>query len=218
MNQRSRDEERNDGGRTGRGRRGEERGGMPAPDRGERDLGPFTRMSRLSREIDRMFEGLWRSPLGLLADRGGRGHGGNDPFEARWIPDLEMHEHDGEFLVRVDLPGMRKEDVDVEVVGQSLVIQGERRQGCESDENGWHHSECRYGSFVRTVPLPENVDPEQIRAEFHDGILELRMPSPARAESRRRIHVGEGRRDAEGAGARGRSGPSRGTPDVSEST
>jgi len=75
MSQPSRNQERDDAGRTGRGRQGEARGAMPAPYREERDLGPFARMNQLSREIDRMFEGLWRGPLGLLADRRGRGNG-----------------------------------------------------------------------------------------------------------------------------------------------
>lgn len=177
---RKRDEEQ--AGRSERGSREDESRNVPAP---------FGNMSPLTREMDRMFDGFWRNPFGLLSSRGGAWNGGG-ASDARWAPELELHEHDGEFVVRADLPGMRKEDVDVEVVGQTLVIRGERTQGCESEENGWHHSECRYGRFVRSVPLPESVDAEQIRAEFRDGILELRMPAPDRKESRRKIQVREG--------------------------
>jgi HSP20 family protein len=214
MNRQSRrqedDESRPD---SARGQRTGERSDMPAPLRGAGESSSFAGMNQLMHEMDRMFEGLWRNPLAAF---GGRWNGG-DVLASQWLPSLEMHEHDGEFIVRADLPGMRKQDVEVEVVGQSLVIQGERRQGCESDDDGWHRSECRYGRFVRSVPLPEHVDPERIRAHFQDGILELRMPARQRREARRRIEVSEG--DGQDGGAsRGRSKASRSGRDAPEST
>jgi HSP20 family protein len=213
MNRRQEDDESRP--ESERGQRTDERNDMPARFRGDGESS-FAGMNQLMREMDRMFEGLWRSPLGLLAPFGGRWNGG-DMRTSQWLPSLEMHEHDGEFIVRADLPGMRRQDVEVEVVGQSLVIQGERRQGCEGDDNGWHRSECRYGKFVRSVPLPEHVDPERIRAHFQDGILELRMPAQQRREARRRIEVSEG--DGQGPGAsRGRSEASRSGRDAPEST
>ena len=179
----------------------------------ERNAGmsPFSLMSQLTQEMDRMFEGFWNRPFGLGRTRDG---GERGLSERRWAPELEMHEHDGQFLVRLDLPGMKREDVEVEVVGQTLTIQGERKQECQSDENGWHHTECRYGSFFRSIPLPDDVDPEQIQAQFDNGVLEIRMPAPDRTERRNRIEVREGARASRGEVSKDRKQGNAGRSDV----
>jgi HSP20 family protein len=187
-------------------------GGEALPAERNAGMSPFSLMSQLTQEMDRMFEGFWNRPFGL--GRGRRNDGERALSERRWAPELEMHEHDGQFLVRLDLPGMKREDVDVEVVGQTLTIQGERRQECQSEENGWHHTECRYGSFFRSIPLPDGVDPEQIQAQFHNGVLEIRMPAPDRSERRNRIEVREGSSAGRGDGAKDRKGGTGGRPEA----
>jgi len=150
---------------------------------------PFALMGQLSQEMDRIFEDFWFEPFGRTPSRSTRRGSGNDLLGSVWAPAIEMHEHEGEWIVRADLPGMKKEEVQVELNDRALVIQGERRQGCQDTDQGWHHTECRYGSFFRSIPLPEGVDADEIRAEFDSGVLEIRMPAPQRKETKRNIEV-----------------------------
>src|SRR5207248_2754432 len=118
--------------------------------------------------------------------------GGSDTGEMGaelWAPAVEVHQHDGEIVVRADLPGMKKEDVHVEITDQNLVIQGERQQSCEEKDEGHFRSECRYGSFYRSLPLPKGVQADDIKAEFADGVLEVRVPAPRQEENRKTIEV-----------------------------
>ncbi|HUR27369.1 MAG TPA: Hsp20/alpha crystallin family protein, partial [Planctomycetota bacterium] len=159
--------------------------GTPAMENVGRSQRPFTLMNQLSREMDRVFDDFWRDPFGRLPLRSVS----NGLGTSLWAPAVEMHEHEGELIVRADLPGMKKEDVEVEVIGNVLTIQGERRQECDETQDGWHHTECRYGSFFRSIPLPEGVDPEQVQADFDDGVLSIRMPAPQRQDRRRNIEI-----------------------------
>ena len=103
--------------------------------------------------------------------------------EAAWIPDLEVIEKDGSLKVRLDLPGMAREDVKVAVTEAALTIEGERRQQEEKTENGYVRSERSYGRFFRSVPLPEGARTETAKATFTNGVLEIAMlvaaPQPA---------------------------------------
>jgi len=95
-----------------------------------------------------------------------------------WAPDIEMSHHDNELVVRADLPGLKKNDVKVDVREDGIVIQGERRHEQESERSGFYRSERSYGSFFRTIPLPEGVMVDQAKASFTDGVLEITMPAP----------------------------------------
>lgn len=100
-----------------------------------------------------------------------------------WYPQVEVSEKGGNLVVCADLPGINKEDVRLEVRDDYLILEGERRnQREESQEGGWYRSERMYGRFFRTVPLPEGVDPDQVRASFKDGVLEVTVPMPQREE------------------------------------
>lgn len=174
----------------------------------DRAASPFTLLSQLSLEMDRIFDDFWRAPFGFTPHaiaRGGeralsRGRDDRSMLGTTWAPSIELHEHEGELVVRADLPGMEKDDVQVEVNDDVLTIQGERVQDCEESHGGAYRSECRYGSFFRSIPLPEGIDPEQIQASFENGVLEIRMRAPERRnENRRRIDV----RGAKDSGAQG---------------
>ena len=151
---------------------------------------PFALMSQLSQEMDRVFEDFWGTPLGQTTPYR-RNAGENSQLASQlWAPALEVHQHGDEVVVRADLPGLSKEDVRVEVEDQTLTIQGERRQDCENEDGeGNYMSECRYGSFYRSIPLPKGVNPDDVKAEFSDGVLEVRMHAPARETSRKSIEV-----------------------------
>lgn len=107
----------------------------------------------------------------------------------RWAPAIDVTERDGKLQVRADLPGLSKNDVKIETIDNQLVIQGERRQEQEQHDGGSWRSERRYGSFYRSIPLPEGAQTEQARAEFKDGVLEITVPVPASANRARQIPI-----------------------------
>ena len=156
---------------------------------------PFTFMRRFSEEMDRLFEdfGMGR---GWLAPTFGR----NLPSSLRefgpsiWSPQVEIFERGGQLVIRADLPGLTKDDVKVEVTDDLITISGERRQEQEENREGYYRSERSYGSFYREIPLPEGVNADNARATFRDGVLEVTMPAPERAEQgrSRRLEIKEG--------------------------
>ena len=92
-----------------------------------------------------------------------------------FMPGLDVSETDDQFQVNVELPGMKKEDIDVSLENNRLTVSGERSFEKEHDKNGtkYHRVESRYGAFERSVQLPDNVDAESIEAAYEDGILKI---------------------------------------------
>jgi HSP20 family protein len=110
-------------------------------------------------------------------------------FGGRRFPQIEVFEREGELVVHVDLPGLNREDVSVDVEDDSIVIRGERRDEHEENRGRYYHSERRYGSFERRVSIPEGADLENVKAVFRDGVLEITMPAPKRASNARRVEI-----------------------------
>jgi HSP20 family protein len=101
-------------------------------------------------------------------------------------PAIDVSKRDDQLVVRAELPGFNSKDVNVEVDGGTLTISGERQQS----SGDAYHSERSYGSFYRAIPLPENVDPDQIKATFTNGVLEVIMPAPkVEQQGRKKIEV-----------------------------
>ena len=101
------------------------------------------------------------------------------------------------FVVRAELPGLKKDDVQVEMTDDAITIHGERRDEHEEERDGYYHSERQYGQFYRTIPIPEGVIPESAQATFNNGVLEVSMQAPP-AESRgRRLEINEGSQSSE---------------------
>jgi len=103
----------------------------------------------------------------------------------RWIPPLESFTRDGELVVRVDVPGVNPEAIDVSVEGDRLRVTGERKNSREEDKNGRSYREVVYGAFERTVTLPWDVDPDNVKAACKDGVLEITMKAPAKLGARK---------------------------------
>jgi HSP20 family protein len=102
-------------------------------------------------------------------------------FEAaNCLPEVDVFEKDDRLVVRADLPGMKKEDVKVEVTQGTLTISGERRSEVEEKKDKFYRSERRYGRFYRAVPLPEGVNVDDVQAALADGVLEVSVPIPAK--------------------------------------
>lgn len=158
------------------------------------DLGtvsPFSVMRRFSEEMERLFGdfGLGRG----LASGFGREFGRlADLEDSMWLPQVEAFEREGQFIVRADLPGLTKDDINVDITEDAIKIRGERRQEKEENEEGFYRSERSYGSFYREIPLPGGAKAEEASATFSNGVLEINMPAPARQPGSRRIQIGEG--------------------------
>lgn len=141
---------------------------------------PFQFMKRFGEEMDRLFEdfGFGRGWLTPAIERG--------IGEGLWAPQVEMFERDGELVVRADLPGLTKDDVNVEVNDDGITIEGERQSEQEENREGFYRSERSYGKFYRRLPLPEGVNPENANATFNNGVLEITMEAPKQKASKAR--------------------------------
>jgi HSP20 family protein len=109
----------------------------------------------------------------------------------QWMPTVDVYEQDNSLVVKAELPGVKKEDIDVELEQGDLVIRGQRRSEQEVRDENYYRSERSFGSFYRRLPLPEGVKPNQINASFNDGVLEIHIPKPAEQQQpeRKKISV-----------------------------
>lgn len=153
-------------------------------------LSPLSLMRRMAEDMDRMFRdfGVARGGLGLFPAFGGfdrelsRGRGAREI--AAWSPQVETMRRGDKFVVRADLPGVKKEDVNVEIQDNVLSISGERRSESEESRDDSFQTERTYGRFFRAFTLPENVDAGQSDATFKDGVLEIEFASRPSQQNR----------------------------------
>jgi HSP20 family protein len=144
-------------------------------------LSPFSLMRRMAEDMDRMFDNfsLGRSAFGTLPTFGSNRdlwRGSSNLTD--WAPEVETFRRDNKLVVRADLPGLKKDDVNVEVDNGVLTISGERRDEREEERDDYYRSERSYGQFYRAIPLPEGIDDNQCDASFKDGVLEITFPVP----------------------------------------
>jgi HSP20 family protein len=100
------------------------------------------------------------------------------------MPRVDVFEREGDLVVKAEVPGVKKEDIDLEVTDGDLVLRAERKEEHEVTDENWYRKERSYGSFYRRLPLPEGVQADQIKAELADGVLEVTIPKPQGAASR----------------------------------
>jgi HSP20 family protein len=113
---------------------------------------------------------------------GRRTNGRDDITLADWTPLADITEDDKEYLIKAELPDVRKEDVKVTVENGMLTISGERKFEKEEKNKKYHRVERAYGSFVRSFTLPEDADASKVKAEFRDGVLTVHLPKSERAK------------------------------------
>lgn len=127
---------------------------------------PFNELDRMDRTFNRMmrraFSGVPRSAL--------------EGESLEWSPSANISETDKEYLIRAELPAVRKEDVKVTVDGGMITIEGERKQQKEDKAEKYHRIESVYGSFSRSFALPEDINADAIRCEDKDGVLTVHIP------------------------------------------
>ncbi|MEO0070648.1 MAG: Hsp20/alpha crystallin family protein [candidate division WOR-3 bacterium] len=139
---------------------------------------PFREMVSLRDELDRLFDSVFgRFPR----ERG----------EAYWTPPLDIEETEDAIIVRVELPGMSKEDIKVNLSGDTLTISGERKQEMEKKGKTYYRIERAYGKFQRTVTLPAEVEGDKAKASYKNGVLELNLPKSEKSKAREITIVAE---------------------------
>jgi HSP20 family protein len=102
-----------------------------------------------------------------------------------WSPSIDVFEKGDNFVVKVELPGMKQEDIDVSVSEDTLTIQGERKQESSTKDEDYYRSEIAYGSFHRGIALPSSVDAKNIEAVYEDGILRVTLQRAAGAKPKK---------------------------------
>lgn len=132
---------------------------------------PFRELEDMQTRLNRFFnEGLPRR-----AEAEG-------PFFADWAPAVDIEETDAEYLIKAELPDIRKEEVKVQVLEGVLTIEGERKRENEEKGKRYHKVERAYGKFVRQFALPTEVEADKVKAEFKDGMLNVHLPKTAEAK------------------------------------
>jgi HSP20 family protein len=153
-------------------------------------LSPFEFMRRMSEEMDRIFGDFGfsrRAPMRQAAS------GSALTSQAVWAPRIEAFQEGDKFIVRAELPGLKKDDVEVNLTDDAITIQGQRQQEHREEREGYYHSERSYGSFYREIPLPDGAIADSAEASFKDGILEVRVQAPPHEVSRgRKLEISEG--------------------------
>ena len=166
----------------------------------------FHQFRRLSDYMDRWFDSLG---LGRMSQRPGSFEGA---WTGLWAPELETFMRGDQFIIRMDLPGLKADDVNVEVTDDSIRIHGERQQSHDDSQEGWYRSERSYGQFHREVLLPEGAQADTAKASFRDGVLEIAIKAPPRQAAKpRRIAIGT-RGATEGEGREMESATNEGMP------
>jgi HSP20 family protein len=133
---------------------------------------PFALLRAMTAELDRAFDrsfGTFRWPSLRGIELSGQA----------WNPEIDVFERDQRLVTKIDLPGVKKEDVKVEVTDGHLAISGERKSETEATKDNVYRTERSFGSFYRVVPLPPDVKLEDVKAAFSDGVLEVSVPIPA---------------------------------------
>jgi HSP20 family protein len=103
-------------------------------------------------------------------------------LDGTWSPAIDVHDAKNHYVVKADLPGLAKEDIDVTVENNQLIIKGEKKQEKKDEKDNVIRSERFYGSFYRSLSLPTDVDGEKVKASFKNGTLEIELPKKEEAK------------------------------------
>jgi HSP20 family protein len=138
---------------------------------------PFERLTQMQSEFDRFFGDRW--PLRRLFESA-----------ASLAPKADMYEQNGSIVVKTELPGMKKKDIEILLEDGDLVIRGEQKMEDKVEEKNHYRMERSQGSFYRRLPLPRGVTVDQIKATYDDGVLQITMPKPqGTATPQSRVHI-----------------------------
>jgi HSP20 family protein len=134
---------------------------------------PFGEIMSLRQAMDRLFEEAWIRPTRLWAEEG------------MYTP-IDLSETEDEFIVKMALPGIKPDEVEINVTGNTLTVRGEHKEDKEAQQaRTWHRREIRYGRFERSIALPTEVQADRAEATFENGMLTLRLPKAEAAKPKR---------------------------------
>jgi HSP20 family protein len=136
---------------------------------------PVAELNTLQNEMNRLFNAFFEQP-----SQAGRGNG---PAR-RWLPAMDLVETADHYVLRADLPGLSDEDVTIQLEDDMLLVSGERKADHQGEREGYYRLERAFGSFSRSLTLPEGVDPERVQAKFDRGVLEIRIPKPEQKKTK----------------------------------
>lgn len=162
---------------------------------------PARELQTIQQEMNRLFGTFFDSQAGAGT--------ANNGSLRRWIPAMDLVEEGDRYVLRADLPGVREEDVKVELDDNVLTVSGERRSEHEARREGYYRVERASGSFSRSLVLPEGVDPQQIHARIEHGVLEVSVPKPQQ-RAPHRISIDVSGHASESSAAAGEVGQSAG--------
>jgi HSP20 family protein len=140
---------------------------------------PARELDSIQGEMNRLFDGFFGTTTR------------NGASLRRWIPAMDLVETGDELVLRADLPGMSEDDVAIEIKDSVLTVSGERRSEHEEQDESFYRAERAFGSFSRSLTLPQGVDPDAVSAKFADGVLEVRVPKPQERHPHR-VQIGDG--------------------------
>lgn len=126
---------------------------------------PMKELEEMRRRFDDSGRPAWRAMWRRLPTE-----------DALWAPAVDVVEKEDKFLVKVELPGVKDEDIDVSITGDTLTISGEKSTDSEVKKKGYYYSESSYGSFSRSITIPSSVNTGKIEAARADGVLEISLP------------------------------------------
>jgi len=141
---------------------------------------PLREVASIQNEMNRLFGTVFDAPSA-----------GNGSAMRRWMPAMDLVETEDHFVLRADLPGLAEGDVSIEVEDNVLTVSGERKAEHETTKEGYHRVERAFGSFSRSLTLPDGVDADAVTASFDRGVLEIRIPKPEQRKPRK-ISIGVG--------------------------
>jgi HSP20 family protein len=144
-------------------------------------LSPFRGFYDAQSEVDRLFNETF-SGLGRRGRQGGQ-------QLTQWAPAVDVLTKDADLVIRAELPGLKQEDVDITLQNGVLTISGEHKVDEEEDRGNYHVRERRYGSFRRSMTLPEDTDESKVHARFEDGVLEVSVEGAAIEQAPKRIEI-----------------------------
>ena len=135
---------------------------------------PFRELAQMQDRINRIF-----------GDAYTRRHDDDLTQRGEWFPAVDIYENaNQEIVLKAELPGIVREDIDVRVENNTLTLRGERKRDTEVKQEQFHRVERSYGGFSRSFSLPSRIDTDQVRAEFKDGVLAITLPVKAEAKPR----------------------------------
>jgi len=136
---------------------------------------PWREMSAMPDSLDRLFDDPFFR-LGRMAEDSGLG---------MWNPAVDLYEKDDYVMIKAELPGVDKNDINIDLKDRLLTLSGERTHEKETNEENYYRRERSYGKFQRTFTLPADVDSDQIKAEFKDGVLQIEIPKPEEKKAKK---------------------------------